>query len=347
MKATPCACERRFYEDEKTGASVTQLTSYPVNNTKLYMHVDQFYADSSRLLFYGERYLGRGAPCDIYSIGTDGTDMQRITGEGDPSGGACVDPGGKYLFTVGGELLYRTDLYTLETLPVARCEGFSGGGLSTVSEDLRYYVTEGSFKGSPAVYAFDTAAGTGRAIYVASEQGHSSITHVQLDQSGSGYVAFQHDWMFGERKSTCEISAVKLDGSDLLRNCVDKSNGHWAWLGRTGKIVTNRLDDHNYMSVGDIYSGELTDIVHAPGIRFWHGGSSNDGTKVISDTNWPNLGLYVIDVATGEYRNVCLTKNYAGHAQRSHAHPSFSPDMKYAAFQSDATGTTQVYLAKL
>jgi hypothetical protein len=117
----------------------------------------------------------------------------------------------------------------------------------------------------------------------------------------------------------------------------------------------------------------------------WHITPNRAGTEVLCDTNHPDLGLHVIDVATGVPRRICLSEatsqgtqwrqsryalaeDFAAAAsagrerslswmemptdsvygpQWTHPHPSFSPDEKRVAFASDRTGHTQVYVVEM
>ena len=117
----------------------------------------------------------------------------------------------------------------------------------------------------------------------------------------------------------------------------------------------------------------------------WHITPNRAGTVVLCDTNHPDLGLHVIDAATGARRRICLSEasnqgtqwrtsryalaeDFAAAAgatgaralswmevpadsvygpQWTHPHPSFSPDEKLVAFASDRTGHTQVYVVEM
>ncbi|MGH9785721.1 MAG: TolB family protein, partial [Terriglobia bacterium] len=117
----------------------------------------------------------------------------------------------------------------------------------------------------------------------------------------------------------------------------------------------------------------------------WHIAPNRAGTKVLCDTNHPDEGIFLIDVATGSRQRVCLsqssnqgtqwkTSRYALASdfaaarsaaesgalswmevatdsvygpQWTHPHPSFSPDERYIAFASDRTGHPQVYVAEV
>jgi oligogalacturonide lyase len=111
----------------------------------------------------------------------------------------------------------------------------------------------------------------------------------------------------------------------------------------------------------------------------WHIASSGDGSRIICDTHLPDIGLCLVDPATGEYEVLCLpgsssqgyqwreplplladagapgwatmtekvTAESAYGPQCSHPHPSFSPDGRWVAFTSDATGAPQVYVVEV
>jgi hypothetical protein len=117
----------------------------------------------------------------------------------------------------------------------------------------------------------------------------------------------------------------------------------------------------------------------------WHITPNRAGTAVLCDTNHPDRGLFLISVAGGALRPVCLsessnqgsqwkTSRYALKEdfqraqsearsgalswmevatdtvygpQWTHPHPSFSPDESRVVFASDRTGHTQVYVVEL
>jgi hypothetical protein len=118
----------------------------------------------------------------------------------------------------------------------------------------------------------------------------------------------------------------------------------------------------------------------------WHITPNRAGTHVLCDTNHPDEGLFLVDVATGERKRICLSEatnqgtqwkksryalaeDFAAARsqaasggtlswmeapadsvygpQWTHPHPSFSHDEKWAAFASDRTGFTQVYVVKI
>ena len=112
----------------------------------------------------------------------------------------------------------------------------------------------------------------------------------------------------------------------------------------------------------------------------WHIAPDRKGERILCDTNHPDEGIQIIDVATGARRLVCLSESsnqgtqwrksrYALAAdfadakknlswmenagdtvygpQWTHPHPSWSHEEDKIAFASDKTGVTQVYVADI
>jgi dipeptidyl aminopeptidase/acylaminoacyl peptidase len=109
----------------------------------------------------------------------------------------------------------------------------------------------------------------------------------------------------------------------------------------------------------------------------WHIAPDRRGERILCDTNHPDEGLQIIDVATGARRALCLSESsnqgsqwrksryalaedFAGARknlswmenagdtvygpQYTHPHPSWSFEEDQVAFASDRTGVTQVYV---
>jgi oligogalacturonide lyase len=156
---------------------------------------------------------------------------------------------------------------------------------------------------------------------------------------------------------------------------------HETFLGQTGNLLYTVWP--RSLRVMDWQTRQHRTICDFPA---WHITPNRDGTKVLCDTNHPDQGIFLIDVATGGRKLVCLSEASGGGSQwktsryalaadfataRSgvaagtslswmeagtdtvygpqwtHPHPSFSPDETHVVFASDRTGTTQVYVARI
>ena len=120
---------------------------------------------------------------------------------------------------------------------------------------------------------------------------------------------------------------------------------HWTWIGDDFGVQGTLVPPGN--AVVTRHGLDEDPVPLTTGRYYWHSGPSLDGEWIISDTNWPQEGLYLIHVPTGSANYVCDTRSIGSHPQWTHPHPSLSPGMRYAQYNSDMTGIGQVYLAEL
>ncbi len=192
------------------------------------------------------------------------------------------------------------------------------------------------------------------------------------------------DWIEFSGDPAPRMHRIRRDGSGLECLHLHDNNEfvvHETFLGQTGDIVFTvwpfSLRRLNWQTK------EITTICD---YNCWHIAPNRAGTRVLCDTNHPDQGLHIIDVATGNKTFVCesgatnggsqwRTSRYAlredFEAARSaakssrtlswmeagtdtvygpqwtHPHPSWSRDESKVAFASDRTGTTQVYVAEI
>lgn len=339
--------ERRFFKDAATGAEITQLTSFPCINIKLYFHVNAFTADSGTLVFQAFSRPGRDSGVDIYKVNVDGTDLTQLT-DAPEAGSPVVSPDGKWLYYVCHGELRRVSMADCREEPIGYIEGIRPStGLTantagttinaSMSPDGRVYYTDATLKnGMRAILRYTTDGKEADIIYTSDD-----ITHTQCEPSEAKVIAFQHR-PDGKHRN---IWLIDSDGTNPRPLDLPYGNGHWMWLGNTKRILTNLEKERHGIAV----RGEAdrdTEIV-ASGEHFWHAASSRDGEWIVSDTSWPDHGLQLIHVKSGRYATLCLPQSSCSHPQWSHPHPSFSPDGRYVVYNSDVSGTAQMYLVQV
>ncbi len=171
---------------------------------------------------------------------------------------------------------------------------------------------------------------------------------------------------------------VRRDGSGmecLYEHGNDEFLVHETFLGATGDIVFTVWP--RALRRMDWTTREMRTIVE---YNAWHIAPDRRGERVLCDTNHPDEGLQIVDVATGGRRKLCdsgssnqgsqwrkscyavasdfadARKNLswmenAGDTvygpQHTHPHPSWSFEEDQVAFASDRTGVTQVYVCSL
>src|SRR5262249_43390605 len=158
---------------------------------------------------------------------------------------------------------------------------------------------------------------------------------------------------------------------------------HWPYAlkrldGLIGPLVNRLIDRQLTNSPID----QLTPRTVAE-FNAWHIAPNRTGTQILCDTNHPDLGIQRVEVATGERELVAwraasgrgsqwrkaryaLKEDFerAGREagalswmeaktdtvygpQWTHPHPSWSADERWCLYDSDRTGTTQVYAVEL
>jgi hypothetical protein len=168
---------------------------------------------------------------------------------------------------------------------------------------------------------------------------------------------------------------VRRDGSGmecLYEHGNDEFLVHETFLGTTGDLVFTVWP--RALRRMDWTTREMRTIVE---YNAWHIAPDRRGERVLCDTNHPDEGLQIIDVATGARRELCrsgssnqgsqwLRSSYAVASdfadarknlswmenagdtvygpQHTHPHPSWSFEEDQVAFASDKTGVTQVYV---
>lgn len=202
-----------------------------------------------------------------------------------------------------------------------------------------------------------------------------TVIHPQFHPLEPGWIEFAGD-------PAPRMHRVRRDGSGL--ECLyDHTNDefivHETFLGQTGDLVFTVWPFR--LCRMDWTTRKVSVIVEH---NCWHIAPNRAGTRVLFDTNHPDRGIQVVDVATGTIRDVCQSQSSNGGSQwkrsryalaadfaaaRSaakqhlswmeagvdtvygpqwtHPHPSWSVDETKIAFASDRSGWTQVYIADI
>jgi hypothetical protein len=156
---------------------------------------------------------------------------------------------------------------------------------------------------------------------------------------------------------------------------------HETFLGTTGDVIYTVW--HYALKRMKLSTRDITTIAD---FNAWHISSNRAGTKVLCDTNHPDVGLQLVDVATGGRETICYPQSSNGGSQWlkdryalkedfeaaalqsereralswmemkvdtvygpqwTHPHPSFSADERWVVYTSDESGHPQVYAVEL
>ncbi len=366
--------EARWLRDERTDAVIVQVTVHDSINHHLYPLTCSTTPDMEWLIFASNRsgawqfYKAKFPQGEIVQL-TD--DHQGISGYS----GHITHDGRELLFTAHGEIR-AVDLENLKERVIAAWDGASLGEVN-LSKSGEWLVTAMKWKGKNYLAVVKTDGSKAELIF----ESERTIIHPQFCPVDETLIEYAQD-------PAPRMWLIRRDGSGntcLYQHGNDEFVVHETWLGETGDLVfvhwrfaLKRMKLKHSEPVPCPES--ITTIAN---INAWHIAPNKAGTHLVCDTNHPDIGLLLIDVATGEYQTLCYpqascqgtqwaTTRYAtkedseragredwalswmeGKAdtiygpQWTHPHPSWSADEHWIVYDSDASGTTQVYACRL
>jgi len=330
--------ERILRLDPLTGARIMQLTSYPVLSHALYFHCPSVTPDSKTLVFMTYPRAGRFTSPDAWRVNLDGSDLRAIT---DQEGlvGFVLAPDGKTVYAQDGAQLLAWSIEGGEPREIGRVSGVAYAATicgGTSADGAYYFSTAVMESGLTAIVRYATDGSEARVLLT-----RGALPHMQVDTSGTDRI------LFG-----CEPDAqgygmffTDRDGKNLrpfrLRHCT----GHYAFFGKMGRVIATVNRPFGSIALMGEDDGEPEIIIK--GGHFWHAAGSDDGEWIVSDTNWPDLGLILVNAKTGIWAPLCHPFASSGHPQWTHPHPFFSPDGRRVLFNSDRTGIGQVYAVEV
>jgi hypothetical protein len=352
--------------EPRTGAVVHRMTSHPsINHPSYFLH-SSFWPDQSAILFTSYR----SGSAQLFEAGYAEGEIRQLT-DGPPihAFSPVIAPDGGTVYFVRGGEVWALERDSLRERLVARFEGGQLGECSLSADGG--WITAAIKRGPAAGVAVGRADGTGWSVI----EFPRTVIHPQFSPVEPEWIEFAGD-------PAPRMHRVRRDGSGLeclYQHDNDEFVVHETFLGTTGDLVFT-VWPHAVKRM-DWRSREITTIA---GFNAWHITPNRAGTKILCDTNHPDIGMQLIDVATGSRVTVCypeasnqgsqwkksryaVAEDWAAAAadkekslswmemavdtvygpQWTHPHPSFSPDEKRAAFASDRTGHTQVYVVEL
>jgi oligogalacturonide lyase len=283
----------------------------------------------------------------------------------------ALHPNGETLVVTRGGGLWAVDRASLAERRITEAAGAQLGECS-ISRDGEWLVA--AYKVSPTG---DKIAGATCGLAVGRFDGSGwhtipfprTVIHPQFHPLEPEWIEFSGD-------PAPRMHRVRRDGSGmecLHQHGNDEFIVHETFLGGSGDIVFT-VWPHALCRM-DWTTRQISTILE---YNAWHIAPDRRGERVLCDTNHPDDGLQIIDVATGKRRPLCLSQSsnqgsqwrrssYALAAdfadarknlswmenagdtvygpQWTHPHPSWSNDERLVAFASDRTGVTQVYVA--
>ncbi len=358
--------EHSVTRDARTGAVVHQMTSHAsINHPSYFLH-SSFTPDQKVILFTSYR---SGQP-QLFEAGFPHGEIRQLTdGPAIHPFSPAIAPDGDRVFFVRSGGVWLLDRRTLQERVVAEFAATQLGEC-TVSPDGEW-LTAAAKCGSTCGIAVGRSDGAGWRLI----EFPRTVIHPQFHPHEPEWLEFAGD-------PAPRMHRVRRDGSGL--ECLyhhdnDEFVVHETFLGDTADLVFTV-----WPRAVRRMSWQTRRIETIAEFNAWHIAPNRAGTKILCDTNHPDIGMQLIDVATGGRLTIChpqasnqgtqwkksryaLAEDWAAALadkekalswmematdsvygpQWTHPHPSFSPDENMAAFASDCTGQTQVYVVEL
>jgi hypothetical protein len=368
VKGERSPSEQSTFSDPATGARVHQLTAHRSINHPSYFLQSSFTPGNQALIFTSYR-TGNAQLFEIFPY--PGGEIRQLTdGPAIHPFSPAIHPDGESVYFVRGGAIWRVDRQTLAEHCVV---DFPGAQLGECSFDKAGdWITAAIKQGSQPGLVAGRAGGSEWKLIPFPR----TVIHPQFHPIEPEWIEFSGD-------PAPRMHRVRRDGSGL--ECLyhhgnDEFVVHETFLGSTGNLVFTVWP--RALCTMDWPTREIRTIAE---FNAWHITPNRTGTQVLCDTNHPDLGLHLIDVASGVPRRICLSKassqgtqwhkssyalaeDFAAAAstaaeralswmempsdsvygpQWTHPHPSFSRDETLVAFASDRTGHPQVYVVEL
>jgi len=354
------------YRDRATGAQVWQVTEGPAINHPTYFLQSSFFP-SGREMFFTSYRTGSA---QLFDVSLDSGEPRQITGREaiHPFSAALHRDGETLVFTRGGGL-WAIDQRTLAERRIFHHPGAQLGECS-ISRDGEWLTA--AFK---STVSFGNQCGLVAGRFDGTGW-HSipfprTVIHPQFHPLEPEWIEFAGD-------PAPRMHRVRRDGGGmecLYQHGNDEFLVHETFLGETGDLVFTVWP--RALCRMDWTTRQIATIAE---YNAWHIAPDRRGRRVVCDTNHPDEGLQIVDIATGARRQLCLSESsnqgtqwrhsrYAAAEdfaqatkalswmenaadtvygpQWSHPHPSWSTDETKVAFASDRTGTAQVYVVEV
>jgi oligogalacturonide lyase len=351
--------ESKITEDARTGVRVRQVTDHEAIHHHPFFIVPAYDDAMQRLIFVSHR-TGRA---EIFA-------EERATGElvqlTDHAGIAeySVYPAhdGRYVYFTAGSGAWRVDTmtYAEEQLvdfgQVAMREAgmvADAMGTTALSHDDRWWAVRFGLGDEACLTVIDTTTGAYEVILQ-----RDTVAHLIFCPDDANLLYYAGPL-------TDRVWVVNRDGTNN-RRLYQRQPGEWitheVWIPGTRELAF--VDWPHGIRCIQVDTGAERRVTS---INAWHAVCNHQGTLMVADTNFPDMGIQLFSPrdGIGSARTLCYPEasNQGEHwggpfpyengpikvyaPQHTHPHPSFSPDSRYIVFTSDRTGYAQVYEAEI
>jgi len=280
-----------------------------------------------------------------------------VTESGDVNAYSPLATEREILYTTKNRQIRRASVKTLEESVLASFEEADGVGGLSINRKHNLLATNVSKGDENHMVLVSTDTGQAETILKTKVPvGHPQIHPVDDDLFLCSGPITQRMWI---------VRRSERVGRPLYKHPPTEWLTHEMWLGVSKRIMVVNWP-YALKSVHIDDDRELDTIVD---MNCWHPSSNSDGSKIVCDTARPDIGLRLIDRASGEHRPLCYPHSSNGGTQwsfsipadpkkvklsestygpqYSHPHPSFGPGDDRIVFTSDLgrENESQVFVA--
>ena len=357
-KGTRYPAESRVFHDERTKVQIRQVTTAPAIHHQPFFLIPAYDDAMQWLVFISYR---TGSP-QIFLEERASGDLVQLTDRDDISSFSIYPShDGRYVYFTAGNGGWRvhTRSYVEEHVIDLGDTEYAGEGAAAVagttalSIDDRWWAIRYSVEGDTAVAMLDIESGAWQSVLRT-----DVVSHMQFCPDDSNLL-------FCAGPLTDRVWIMNRDGSQHRRVYARKPEEwitHESWIPGTKELAF--VDWPNGIRCVQVETGEEREVAF---FNAWHAICNREGTMMVADTNFPDIGIKLFDPRDllGAFSSLCYPKSssigehwngpfpYANgpipvySPQHTHPHPSFSPDSAYVVYTSDCSGHAEVYEATL
>ncbi len=339
------------FTDPDTNVEVVQLVGGAESSAPLSYDWPSFAPDGRWVIVKCEFAPETGRPTGFYRVGVGGEDLTYVC-SGDIHPRLTPDGRHVYILRQGDPALYRSATECDDVEEVCSLGEFLPADylyvqmrLSPKTSHLFVMLRE------PDTTPIRVDVATGEVVRLddldgmvwgcAADEGRLIVIRMVHAEPGRRYGYLEYRKL-EEQPGDRSIWSLDVDGGDARRVGVDLYS-HATMHGRTSSVQGCGKWGNRSVT---ILSADNERRVVCEGPYFWHSGASFDGEWIVADTNWPDYGIQLIHVPTGNLRTLCMS----GSSLKTglvHPHPSLSFDGRFAMFRSDRSGACQAYLVAI
>lgn len=352
--------EGRTFRDEN-GVEVRQVTTHPSIHHHPFFFVEAFDDAMRHLVFLSHR---AGRP-QLFIERQESGELVQLTDVDDLAEWSVIPSrDGRWIYYIAGQAGYRVDPTNGESECLVRFgdaemreQGMVGAAMGTtaLSSCGRWWAVPVRTGDRTRFWMIDTQAGK---------------AEVFLEKPTIGHPQFcpdDDDLILYAGPMTDRVWVTDRSGRNDRRMHVRSHDLQWITheVWRPGHRSILFVDWPNGIGEIDVASGQVT---HRSDFPVWHGAPDRTGRQMVCDTNFPDIGLHLLDLGAGrgdhpEFLHrpeaTSMGEHWAHpfpygngpvkvHApQHTHPHPRFSPDGRQIVFTSDRSGHAQVYVTRL